>query len=221
MSLTKKSDNKTLKDTKMFGGGGSIQGMITSLKNNKKLLRSKKLFSKERNFLNTKKENLKATEGKLEFKEASKEELERVRNRIINQRKKERLIFIFVTIAVVGAFTFFAIQLIQQNRLAEEQQKTLQQKAKEKEFLFFLKNGDDWFEKAKWQNSIFYYKKAKSISPTNYEVNYRLVNSYSLQCEHEFKNCHTAKDLLEELFVKFPDKTKDLLVIKSRLEYEY
>lgn len=212
----------------MFGGGESAQGMITSLKNNKKLLRAKKLFSKERNFLNTKKENLKATEGKLEFKEASKEELERVRNRIINQRKKERLIFIFVTIVVVGAFTFFAIQLIQQNRLAEEQQKalqlqqkTLQQKAKEKEFLFFLKNGDDWFEKAKWQNSIFYYKKAKSISPTNYEVNYRLVNSYSLQCEYEFKNCHTAKDLLEELFVKFPDKTKDLLVIKSRLEYEY
>ncbi|RSK38624.1 hypothetical protein [Mangrovimonas spongiae] len=37
-------------------GGGSIQGMITSLGNNKKLLKSKRLFKRERTFLNAKKD---------------------------------------------------------------------------------------------------------------------------------------------------------------------
>ena len=68
---------------------------------------------------------------------------------------------------------------------------------------------------------MLYLKDAKALFPNDYSVNYRLVNAYSLQCEQEFKNCHTAKTLLDTMLVKHPNKQKALLEIKNRLEYEY
>jgi len=55
--------------------------MNTSLSNNKKLLKSKRLFHKERTFLSVKKEYLKASNGKLNFKTASKKELLELRKK--------------------------------------------------------------------------------------------------------------------------------------------
>jgi tetratricopeptide (TPR) repeat protein len=109
------------------------------------------------------------------------------------------------------------INLILQNNITIKNQQTLEFKVKEKEFLSFINNGDEWFEKGKWHNSIFYYEKAKEIFPKNYEINYRLVRSYSFQCENEFKNCHEAKKLLEKLFLMFPNKENELLEIKDKI----
>ncbi|WP_298311354.1 hypothetical protein [uncultured Aquimarina sp.] len=52
--------------------GRSVAGIITSLSNNKKLLKSKKLLEKQ---------NLKDTEGKSSLKEASDEELLQIRKK--------------------------------------------------------------------------------------------------------------------------------------------
>lgn len=202
-------------------GGGSIQGMITSLSNNKNLLRSKRLFKKERTFLNIKKEYLKASEGKLNLKKASKEELQQIRKKIIKERRKENMVLISIAIVITSVIFYFTINVIQQNYIDIKNQQTLEFKKKEKEFLLLINKGDEWFEKGKWHNSIFYYEKAKEIFQKNYEINYRLVRSYSFQCESEFKNCHDAKKLLDKLFLMFPDKKKELLEIKGKLEYEY
>ncbi|WP_121666182.1 hypothetical protein [Mesonia aquimarina] len=72
-------------------GGGSIQGMRNSLSNNKKLLRSKSYFKKERSFLSIKAEYLKAAGGKIAFKKASKEDILKIRKKIIRQKRKENL----------------------------------------------------------------------------------------------------------------------------------
>ncbi|GAA3521328.1 hypothetical protein GCM10022393_39590 [Aquimarina addita] len=205
----------------MLGGGGSIQAMITSLSNNKKLLRSKRLFKKERTFLNIKKEYLNATEGKLNLKKASKEELQRIRKKIIKERRKENKIVIVIAIIITSIMIYFTVNIIQQNNYEIKNQKTLVFKKKEKEFLILVNKGDEWFEKGKWYNSIFYYEKAKKIFQKNYEINYRLVRSYSYQCESEFKNCREAKKLVDKLLLMFPDKEKELLEIKGKLEYEY
>ncbi|MFD2561264.1 hypothetical protein [Aquimarina rubra] len=204
----------------MFGGG-SVQGMITSLSNNKKLLRSKRLFQKERTFLNTKKESLKATEGKLNFKKASQEELLQIGKKIRKQNRKENTILIGIAILIISVFTYFTINVIRQNSIDKESIQVLKFQEKEKQFLVLINKGDEWFEKGKWYNSIFYYEKAKEIFPKNYDINYRLVRSYSFECESEFQNCHEAKKLLDKLFLMFPDKEKDLLEIKGKLEYEY
>lgn len=203
----------------MFGGG-SIQGMITSLSNNRKLLRSKKLFKKERSFLNLKKEYLKASEGEKNQKKSSKEELHRVRKKIIKERRRENVLLITVGIILLSAFTYFIIHIIEQENIAIKKQQTLEFKKKEKEFLSLIDDGDEWFEKGKWHNSIYYYKKAKDIFPKNYDVNYRLVRSYSFECENEFENCEKAKKLLDKLFQMYPDRKKELLKIKGILGYE-
>lgn len=204
----------------MFGGG-SVQGMITSLSNNKKLLRSKKLFKKERTLLNIKKEYLKATKGKLNLKKVSKEELQEIRKKVIKQRRKENILLIGFAIVITSVMIYFTVKVIRQSNVDIEHIQTLKFKEKEKEFLVFIDKGDDWFEKGKWHNSIFYYKKAKEVFPKNYEINYRLVRSHSFECESEFKNCRDAKELLDKLFLMFPDKEKELLEIKGKLVYEY
>ncbi|MBW1294787.1 hypothetical protein [Aquimarina litoralis] len=206
---------------KMLGGGGSIQGMITSLSNNKKLLRSKKLFKKERTFLNIKKDSLKTSKGKLNVKKASKEELEQIRKKIKKQKRKENAILICIAVVITSFMTYFTFNLIQENTIDKEYIQTLKFKEKEKDFLILIGKGDEWFEKGKWSNSIFYYKQAKEIFAKNYDINYRLVRSYSFLCENEFKNCHDTKELLENLFVLFPEKETELLKIKDKLTYEY
>ena len=205
----------------MIGGGESIQGMITSLGNNKKLLRSKRLFKKERTFLNIKKEYLDATEGKVNLKKASKQELKQIRKKIIKERRKENIILTATAMVMVSIIIYFTIHTIQQNNINTKNQQTIAFKKKEKEFLRLINEGDEWFEKGKWYNSIFYYEKAKEIFQKNYEINYRLVRSYSFQCESEFKNCSEAKKLVDNLFHMFPDKEKELSEIKDKLEYEY
>ena len=53
-----------------MGGGGSIQGMSNSLKINRQMLRKKTYFSKERSFLNRKREFHKAA-GIIDLKTAT------------------------------------------------------------------------------------------------------------------------------------------------------
>tara|TARA_R100000306_G_scaffold260_4_gene638 strand:- start:17335 stop:17949 length:615 start_codon:yes stop_codon:yes gene_type:complete len=202
-------------------GGGSIQGMINSLSNNKKLLRSKRLFSKEKTFLSLKQEYLKAADGKIDFKKATPEQLESIRKKLIKEKKKEALLFIGILVIVIGIFSYVGFKLMQPVTVQNKTQQIATFKKKETKYLFFIEKGDEWFKKGRWHNAIFNYKDAKALFPNDYSVNYRLVNAYSLQCEQEFKNCHTAKTLLDTMLAKHPNKQKALLEIKNRLEYEY
>ncbi|WP_027391948.1 hypothetical protein [Aquimarina latercula] len=192
--------------------GESIRGVISSLRNNETLLRSKELLEKE---------NLKDTEGKSSLKKASEEEIQQIGKKIRKENRKEKKILIGIAILITSVFTYFTINVIRQNTVDTESIEILKFQEKEKEFLILIEKGDEWFEKGKWSNSIFYYEQAKEVFQKNYEINYRLVRSYSFQCESEFKNCHEAKELLDKLFFMFPDKEKELLEIKEKLEYEY
>lgn len=204
----------------MIGGGGSIQGMITSLSNNKKLLKSKRLFKKERAFLNLKQEYFKASKGELDFKKATKEQLLEIRKKVIKERQKEKLFSVIVAFVVIGIFSYFALVLINENKAFVKKQEAIQYQKKETEFLILIEQGDEWFSKGHWSNSIVLYKKAKAIFPKNYDVSYRLARSYSFQCETDYKNCYTAKELLQELYVLFPEKEIELSEIKEKLNFE-
>ncbi|AXT54475.1 hypothetical protein D1815_01455 [Aquimarina sp. AD1] len=193
-------------------GGESIRGVISSLRNNETLLRSKVLLEKE---------NLKDTEGKSSLKKASEEEIQQIGKKIRKENRKEKKILIGIAILITSVFTYFTINVIRQNTVDTESIEILKFQEKENEFLILIEKGDEWFEKGKWSNSVFYYEQAKEVFQKNYEINYRLVRSYSFQCESEFKNCHKAKELLDKLFFMFPDKEKELLEIKEKLEYEY
>lgn len=204
-----------------MGGEGSMQGMITSLSNNRKLLRSKRLFKKERTFLSVKKEYLKAAKGNISFQTASKEEILTVRKKVLNQRRKERNTLIVISTIIVSFFLYFTLILISQNDTVLPTYKYKEIKQQKKKFLLHIKDADRLFKNKDWDNSIFYYNKAKTMYPTNYDINYRLVRAYGYSCIYQSKNCYDAKNLLNELFVQFPNKQNELTKIKSLLEYEY
>lgn len=192
--------------------GRSVRGITIGSSNDKKLLRSKELL---------KKEDLKDTKGKSSLKQATEEELQQIGKKIRKENRKEKKILIGIAILITSVFTYFTINVIRKNTVDKENIEVLKFQEKEKQFLILIEKGDDWFEKGKWYNSIFYYEQAKEVFQKNYDINYRLVRSYSFHCESEFKNCYEAKELLEELFLMFPDKEKELLGIKEKLEYEY
>ena len=120
-----------------MGGEGSIQGMITSLKNNKKLLRTKRLFKKEKTFLSLKKDYFKASNGVFDFKKISKEELLEIRKKVLKERKKEDLIFATIAITIISILIYFTFQLFFSNKIAVKKQQTIEFNEKENNFLTY------------------------------------------------------------------------------------
>lgn len=98
-----------------MAGEGSIQGMITSLRNNKKLLRRPNLFRQGNSFLNLKKEYLKAAGGKVNVRKLSKEELAVIRKKVVKERRKENRTNVGIFIAsvlIMGYIVFYTINEI-------------------------------------------------------------------------------------------------------------
>ncbi len=203
-----------------MGGGGSIQGMINSLKNNKKLLRRNRMFLKDRSFLNLKKEYLKAADGEVNFKKATKKQLSEIRVKVIRERKKRSYIYIGLFIACFFIIGFPIYHDFKANKMAEETTDSIQLEKDKKEYLDLIADGDLWLSKKKWHNAIFQYKEALTLFPKEYDANYRLAMAYCYRCESEFEDCKKAKKLLEKLIRRYPNRL-DLLKLKKILEFEY
>lgn len=85
-----------------MGGEGSMQAMKSILQNNRNLLRRKRMFDE--------KNNIKNSNTKLEFKEITLEDLEKVKETIREKAKKEqkihKVILVLLTIVVISALYF-------------------------------------------------------------------------------------------------------------------
>ena len=202
-------------------GGGSIQGMINSLRNNRRLLRSKRYFNKERSFLNTKSEHLKTKDGKIDFKVISDQDLLKIKKQIRRnargEKRKQALILITLSILAISVLVYIMYGIVHQNEIDSLNRENIIQQQKEKEYLRLIEEGDSWLKKSKWHNSRFDYKKAKEIFPNNYEINYRILYSYALECELTFVNCVEAKQLLKDLISDFPERKSELLKLEEKL----
>lgn len=192
--------------------GGSIAGMITSLRNNSNMLRKKSIFKKESTFLRTKKEYYRAVKGKIDLKELTPIELQRIRQTIKYNRKesvKHTLIAILFVIPIVlyvgnallktSSFYPYATYA---NRKGGNPEK------KRSDYLFFITEGDRYIEKKEWHNAIFQYTEALKLYPKEFSANYRLALAYSYSCSHEAINCEAAKYTTDKLVDKFPKDPK-------------
>lgn len=203
-----------------MGGEGSIQGMRTSLSNNKKLLRKKSLFRPERTFLSLKSEYIESAGGEIALKKATKAQLRAIRLKIIKEKEREFYVIsisLLVLLFIIGLVSYNVSQNNKVDKAAIE--KALLKDKVEKSLTYILK-GDSWLKERRWHNAIFEYEIANKILPNDYVINHRLANAYSLRCEYEFKDCKKGKKLVDRLIKQFPEKT-ELLELKKRLEYEY
>ncbi len=202
-----------------MGGGGSIQGFNDSLKNNRKLLRKSSFFPKERSFLNPKREYYKAAGGVESLRNASKEELLEIRKTIRNKRKIENIIMIvlFVIVTILTIYLMRDFFKENENYISAEDKKALE--LKNKEFSFFITDGDNYLEKGQWHNAVFQYNKALELFPTNYDASYRVAYALSYWCRNEKLNCKLAADKVQELLAEYPNK-QELIELEQILIFE-
>ena len=93
--------------------GGNVQSMITTLRNNKMLLKSKSMFNKEKTFLSLNSEYLKSNYGKFEYKKVTKKELLAIRNKIIRDKKKQFRIRTMIFIVCMFFVSLIVYQFVQ------------------------------------------------------------------------------------------------------------
>jgi len=197
-----------------MGGEGSMANMIASLRYNKNQLRRKRLFKKERSFLNLKKEYFKAANGEKNLRNATPAELRKIREKVLAHRKHEnRILFVvvFVFIFIIGILTFRYYNYYKK----ESQEYTwaienVQFEKKLEKYLFFISDGDKWIEEKHWNNAIFQYKEALKVFPAEFDANYRLALAYSYKCKNENKNCEEGKILISKIKKQFPDNSEVL-----------
>ncbi|MBJ2175609.1 hypothetical protein JBL43_15260 [Aureibaculum sp. A20] len=192
-----------------MGGEGSMQSMITILRNNKNLLRKKSFFKRDRTFLSTRKEYYKASKGKINLKKASKQELKIIRERVIKQRKFENIKIWFVTISLLLPILFFILystNVFENQKLDNiEDQKDIYLKEHINTYSYYLDEGDKWIEKRHWNNAIYRYQQAVKLFPNEYEANYRLALAYSYNCKFDKKNCEAGKRLTTRLLKNYSE----------------
>ncbi|PQJ76704.1 hypothetical protein [Polaribacter glomeratus] len=200
-------------------GEGSIQGMLTSLSNNKRLLRKKNMFRPERTFLSLKRAYIKSAGGEIELKKATKKQLRAIRIQIIRERRKNWHAFYNIFLFLFLIVGFITYNFIQNYTIAKEKTKKIELDNKIERSLLLIAKGDYWLKKRSWYNAIFEYKRAFELLPNDYTVYYRLAHAYSLRCENEFEDCKKGKKLLDKLINQFPEKS-ELLELEELLKYE-
>lgn len=204
----------------MLGGGWSSKGMITTLSNNRKLLRRKRIFKKEKSFLNIRSEYYKRTSGRVITKEASKEILEEIKKDYIKHRKAELAITILAVLTTICIFGYIFKNILDKEQKIEQNNLLIRKELNSKKYLKYIDEGDKWFIEKQWFNAIFKYKEALVLYPKDFEINYRLLQAYSYRCQYDLKDCFGAKALLEKLLKEFPEKN-ELHKFKNILDIEF
>ena len=202
----------------MLGGFGSINHMIVTLRNNKKLLPAKRSYFKNRNYSTIKNEYYNAVGDAFNIKNANPEQLLAIRKKIIRKRNKEARTFFFllcigIPLIVLGLYFSFHNFRFGFPTVKTAQEVSLENN-NEEEYMFFLKDGDAWLQKRNYYNAVFQYKKAVALYPSDFEANYRLALGYSYQCQYDFENCDKGMKLILKLEKEFPDN-KDIQNVKA------
>ncbi len=205
----------------MLGAGaGSTINMIKTLRNNRNLLRRKRMYDKERSFLSIKKEYLKAAEGKIDLKKASKEDLLNIRRKVLAARKRETLLTYSLLIIVICGMVYLVYQIPSWDKGPDQLEREIRlETEKSNRYIYLLTDGDQWLKKEKWHNAIFQYQKTLEIYPDNYDAVYRLTLAYIYCCLHENKDCELGKRSLKRLQNYFPETDhRELVEIYDNME---
>lgn len=179
------------------GGGGFMQAMINSLKDNKNLIGKRSSFAERRKEYLTSYSKLKITN-----KKATREEIMEVKNKILLQRKAARnksIIVLAVTVPLI-VFTFF--YLFKDDKTSTQQNHLTNNHKQIEKYNFHIADGDKMIEQKKWNNAIFQYTRALEIFPKELDAQYRLALAYSYKCINTYEDCKKADSLVDILHQK-------------------
>jgi hypothetical protein len=95
-----------------MGGEGSMQHMITTLRNNSNMLRRKGMFQRKRSFRSIKREYQIASKGINTSKKLSKEALLHIRNKVIENRRRENMKAFIILFIIIVSIILLVVYMI-------------------------------------------------------------------------------------------------------------
>lgn len=185
----------------MLGGFGSIQAMITSLKNNANLLRKKNIYHKGHEKYEGLVQSVKRGERKFVFKKASASLLREIRERAQRENKRKLRLMVGVFTAIAILFTWLIVANLSTPAAANPAHPQVQAKLKEKKskYDFLIADAKQWMKKEKTHNAIFQYSKALELFPNDITASYGLASAYIMDCEMNGLNCKEADELINSM----------------------
>lgn len=195
-----------------MGAFGVIAAMITTLENNRNLLRSNKGFMSRARIGGLKKSYKREEQRLALHRELSLEERQLIRDRIRLEYRNYRIRSWSILVGVIAIFIGSSIGFIsyQNLRLRQEAeaQVALENLQKDAAFRNYNVNGDNYFSQGKYDRASHYYYQAHLSHPKDANLAYKLALTYKLSCEEERMHCTLNEQYIEELKQKFPGETR-------------
>ncbi|UTW62636.1 hypothetical protein KFE98_00320 [bacterium SCSIO 12741] len=199
------------------GGGGGILDMIIRLRYNRELLKNSSRF-KNGYFQNKEFYEAELKKRDLNYKTATPEQLEEIRMELMlyHQRNQKLRWVVTVVVSIILVIGIWAIvnmviadfgspspgnSRIEKENL--EREKQLQKQ--EKQYDFYLEDGDKWLNKGHYHNAVYQYELAVKAHPERFYPQYRYGLALVYQCNYDQENCDLAGQQLEELIRLFPN----------------
>lgn len=195
--------------------GGSVLGMIISLKNNARPKRTPFKDKKEKDRTNYK------NHYPLSFKRVSKEKLEKIKSRYrdsIVREDNRRLTIISIIIVVLGTFAVYGgiryYYHVQEQNAKYQQQKLVQDKKNkqiavvsfEEKYEYLMNSGKKYLSKQHYSYAKHQFHEAVKIKPDDFNANLGLVGAYVYDCIKYNHSCSEAEGYLLQALGKFGRK---------------
>jgi hypothetical protein len=186
--------------------GGTVLAMIISLRNNARPKR--KAFEDIKDF----ERRIKFSNDPLKFNEASKEDLEKIKQKIRIDAKKynRRLVIINVVFGLFFlAFLFFYLMKLSQitederNRVRNIEEKEL--RILNDKYNFLINDGYEWIENGNYHNAKYQFKEASKIKPDEFTSIIATLRAYVFDCIENNVKCRTAEHLLTKCLTDYPE----------------
>lgn len=184
-----------------MAGEGFSKHASTSLRDNRNLRRKKSMFKKERTFLNQKSSEIKTNVDEIVTKKPSKYQLSKIKEAIIDDRRKQMITSLWVVLVCILLFWFFTDKAYESQRqsvirsVAEVE--VVDFKEQLEKYNYLISSGDEWFNKEKFYNAAFQYRLALEVFPQDTIAYQKLIVAYDSNCFHDQRNCGKSQELKE------------------------
>ena len=174
-----------------MSGGINNKRMNPILRTNNDLLRKESIFTST--FKSRKKEAIASESGELIFKTTTKDELLKIRDKLVKERVKQKKLLAFIFTVVFILTIIISLKVYTSDVNYKKEQKIIARKRFVKEkmpsYNFYLEDGDNWLLKENFHNAIYQYKKALNLHINDSIVNLKLQAAYELHCMKRNKDC--------------------------------
>mmetsp|Transcript_15970 Transcript_15970/g.23527 ORF Transcript_15970/g.23527 Transcript_15970/m.23527 type:complete len:190 (-) Transcript_15970:631-1200(-) len=188
-----------------MAGEGFARHGSTSLNENRKLIKRRKLFDKERSFLNLKNKVFHKDSEGIALKSLSKKERRHYRAKTKRSYAKDifytRLIVIIgITLFVIMSFSLY-LNTSKRELVIEGHQQTARTTKRLKEYNYYINSGDAWYNQKKYYNAAFQYRLALEVFPKDSIALEKLIQAYDANCFYDQRNCGKSEALMTSFHV--------------------